>query len=481
MAVWSAHDPVFLIQHLSSSQQIVIILRHQLTFKTKQCQKIREIEGRGRGKMEPTKEDFSEDKPTCSGMIPIPSLMKPLDPNSKRSLDEQQEGGEDEPVSKQARTDNRKIFIGNLPSNVTEKPLVAYFRTFGHVVDCCVVRDRETGISRGFAFLTFLDDDEADAAVQLENHVLDGKPIRVSYSQKGQVPHARKINESNMMDSLVLPRNQTKIFIGPLSEDVNSGDIMTQLGAYGVIKGVSKICQAGKKSFALVDYKDSISVRRVFTNKIFVKGKYCKVTCSKLAMELMLSRTVVFFYEAHQYCDKRTLEKHFSQYGQVFRTFQFLQEDNHPCTYGFVDFIGEDSIRRSVESKQQLVKEQFIRVSKFLPQALMYDLLSMSEKNANAMLRKIEQSVPDQGIWGSQGFKDSSEHTSSQVRIPTKMVAKLIGERGRTITEICRDSKTKITISRVQSDDEPNIILTITGTKMNIKTAQYIMQKLLKK
>ena len=72
------------------------------------------------------------------------------------------------------------------------------------------------------------------------------------------------------------------------------------------------------------------------------------------------------------------------------------------------------------------------------------------------------------------------QHTSSQVRIPSKMVAKLIGERGKTITEICRDSKTKITIPRVQSQEEQTVILTITGTKMNIKTAQYIMQKLLK-
>ena len=156
-------------------------------------------------------EDFSEDKPASAGMIPIPSLMKPLDPNSKRSLDEQQH--EEEPVPKQPRIENRKIYIGNLPANVTEKPLVAYFRTFGHVVDCSVIRDRETGISRGFAFLTFLDDVEADAAVQLDNHLLDGKPLRVSLAQKAGTVQAqtRKINETNFMDSIVLPRLQTKV------------------------------------------------------------------------------------------------------------------------------------------------------------------------------------------------------------------------------------------------------------------------------
>ena len=135
------------------------------------------------------------------GLIPMPESMKPLDPSSKRSLDEQQ--CEDEPDQKVPRTENRKIYVGNLPPSVTEKPLVAYFRTFGHIVNCSVVRDRDTGISRGFAFLTFLDDTEADAAVEYQQHLLDGKPIRVSYAQKGIVPQARKINEASIMDNVV--------------------------------------------------------------------------------------------------------------------------------------------------------------------------------------------------------------------------------------------------------------------------------------
>ena len=73
------------------------------------------------------------------------------------------------------------------------------------------------------------------------------------------------------------------------------------------------------RSFAFVEFKDTISVKRTYTNKIFIKGKHVKVTLSKLAMELILSRTVVFFYEAHEYCNKKKLEQHFKQYGQVFR------------------------------------------------------------------------------------------------------------------------------------------------------------------
>ena len=69
--------------------------------------------------------------------------------------------------------------------------------------------------------------------------------------------------------------------------------------------------------------------------------------------------------------------------------------------------------------------------------------------------------------------------TTSQVRIPVPMVGKLIGERGKSIAEITRDSKVKINIPKVDSN-EKQVVISITGQKENIKTAQYLMQKLLK-
>ena len=55
-------------------------------------------------------------------------------------------------------------------------------------------------------------------------------------------------------------------------------------------------------------------------------------------------------------------------------------------------------------------------MSRYLPHNLMMDLMALSEKLANAMVRKMEQALPDQSVWGSQGFKSSSDHTTSQVR-----------------------------------------------------------------
>ena len=69
--------------------------------------------------------------------------------------------------------------------------------------------------------------------------------------------------------------------------------------------------------------------------------------------------------------------------------------------------------------------------------------------------------------------------TTSQVRIPSAMVGKLIGERGKSIAEITRDSKVKINIPKVDPNSN-QVVISITGQDENIKTAQYLMQKLLK-
>jgi hypothetical protein len=59
------------------------------------------------------------------------------------------------------------------------------------------------------------------------------------------------------------------------------------------------------------------------------------------------------------------------------------------------------------------------------------------------------------------------------------MLGKLIGERGKTVTEISRDSKTRVTIPRSE-EGKDTVIITITGKKKDITTAQYLMQKILR-
>ncbi|KAF1808976.1 RNA-binding domain-containing protein, partial [Eremomyces bilateralis CBS 781.70] len=58
--------------------------------------------------------------------------------------------------------------------------LRAKFEEFGHVEEAIVVKDRDTGRSRGFGFVRFAAEPEAEAAIQAMNNVeFDGRMIRV--------------------------------------------------------------------------------------------------------------------------------------------------------------------------------------------------------------------------------------------------------------------------------------------------------------
>ena len=61
---------------------------------------------------------------------------------------------------------NTKLFVGNLSFEVTENDLQDLFAAFGPVTDVNLMTDRETGRSRGFAFITMATPEGAQAAIQ---------------------------------------------------------------------------------------------------------------------------------------------------------------------------------------------------------------------------------------------------------------------------------------------------------------------------
>jgi cold-inducible RNA-binding protein len=68
-----------------------------------------------------------------------------------------------------------KLFVGNLSFDTTENDLQDLFEEFGTVTEISLLNDRVTGRSRGFAFVTFSNAAEGQAAVT----ALDGKEFRL--------------------------------------------------------------------------------------------------------------------------------------------------------------------------------------------------------------------------------------------------------------------------------------------------------------
>ena len=73
------------------------------------------------------------------------------------------------------------IYVGNLSWNTQESELRDLFSQHGAVDSARVLKDRETGRSRGFGFVEMPNDDEARAAIEaLNGFELDGRQLRVN-------------------------------------------------------------------------------------------------------------------------------------------------------------------------------------------------------------------------------------------------------------------------------------------------------------
>ncbi|XP_047317382.1 glycine-rich RNA-binding protein 4, mitochondrial-like [Impatiens glandulifera] len=82
-----------------------------------------------------------------------------------------------------------KLFIGGLSYGTDDKSLMEAFSSFGDVSEAKIITDRETGRSRGFGFVNFVDNESASAALQaMDGQPLQGRNVRVSYATERQGP-----------------------------------------------------------------------------------------------------------------------------------------------------------------------------------------------------------------------------------------------------------------------------------------------------
>jgi len=78
-----------------------------------------------------------------------------------------------------------RLFVGGLAWGADDNDLRAAFEPHGAVQDATVIRDRETGRSRGFGFVTYDNAEDARKAVAaLDGTDLGGRPIRVNEAQE---------------------------------------------------------------------------------------------------------------------------------------------------------------------------------------------------------------------------------------------------------------------------------------------------------
>ena len=81
-----------------------------------------------------------------------------------------------------------KLFVGGINYNTTEDTIKELFSKYGKIIDLKLIRDRITGKSKGFAFITFeLASEAFEARMGLNGFELEGRNIGVKKARKKEM------------------------------------------------------------------------------------------------------------------------------------------------------------------------------------------------------------------------------------------------------------------------------------------------------
>jgi RNA recognition motif-containing protein len=74
-----------------------------------------------------------------------------------------------------------KVYVGNLSFNIDDEKLREIFSKFGEVEEATIIKDKFSGRSKGFGFVTFTDDAAAKKAIEeLNDKEVEGRALKVN-------------------------------------------------------------------------------------------------------------------------------------------------------------------------------------------------------------------------------------------------------------------------------------------------------------
>ena len=141
----------------------------------------------------------------------------------------------------------KRIHVGNLASDTTERDLTSLFERVGQVVSVRIMADRDTGRSKGFGFVEMGSEDAERAIAQLNRTDLNGHLLSVSEA------HARPQSSA---EHGIPP---SRLFVGNLPYNATAAELKEFFSSVGLVSSVSLPVEreSGKpRGFAFVEFPD---------------------------------------------------------------------------------------------------------------------------------------------------------------------------------------------------------------------------------
>jgi RNA recognition motif-containing protein len=91
-----------------------------------------------------------------------------------------------------------KLFVGNLPHSVSDTKLRELFEPFGEISEAVVIKDKFSGRSKGFGFVTFAEGENAKKAMaEMNGKEIEGRQVNVNEARPMTEDRPRRSSSSN--------------------------------------------------------------------------------------------------------------------------------------------------------------------------------------------------------------------------------------------------------------------------------------------
>ncbi|CAA0835571.1 splicing factor-related [Striga hermonthica] len=134
-------------------------------------------------------DSLTKSSPAAALTLPGSSGSNPPWANGTNTSNNTTQAGLGSNPIKPKEYDETNLYIGYLPPTMEDDALISLFSQFGEIVMAKVIKDRISGLSKGYGFVKYADVQQANAAIaSMNGHKLDGRPIAVRVAGKPPQP-----------------------------------------------------------------------------------------------------------------------------------------------------------------------------------------------------------------------------------------------------------------------------------------------------
>ncbi|KAJ8763963.1 hypothetical protein K2173_003745 [Erythroxylum novogranatense] len=192
-----------------------------------------------------------------------------------QQVDSGDQGGLADVAEATGETVSTKLYFGNLPYNVDSAQLAGIIQDYGSPELIEVLYDRETGKSRGFAFVTMSSIEDCNSVIEnLDGSQYMGRILRVNFSDKPKPKEP------------LYPETEHKLFVGNLSWSVTSEGLTQAFQEYGDVVGARVLYdgETGRsRGYGFVCYstKSEMEAALASINGVELEGRAIRVSLAK--------------------------------------------------------------------------------------------------------------------------------------------------------------------------------------------------------